>query len=302
MIALSPQLVARVLGGDVVGNRVSAPGPGHSRSDRSMVVFIDAAAPDGFRVHSHAGDDWRVCREHVARELGLPADRRHPGGDPSPASMRVPVSRTRDVAVRRQRRAVWIWEGAGDPTGTVVERYLAGRGLALSDDIAGDVLRFHPACPWSDGTVPAMVAVMRDISTGAVRAVHRTALAPDGTKLGRRMLGVTAGTAIMLDASANVALGLTVGEGIETCLAGRQLGLRPVWALGAVGAVRTFPVLAGVEALTILEETGDGGASAQAVREVGARWHHAGREVEIITPTVPGDLNDALLQGGARWN
>ena len=56
--------------------------------------------------------------------------------------------------------------------------------------------------------------------------------------------------AIKLDADENVEQGLHIGEGIETCLAGRQLDFKPCWALGSAGAIRGFPVLSGIEALT----------------------------------------------------
>src|SRR5262249_43210263 len=48
--------LARALDGDAVGrNTVVAPGPGHSRRDRSLSVRLT----DGdFVVFSHAGDDW----------------------------------------------------------------------------------------------------------------------------------------------------------------------------------------------------------------------------------------------------
>jgi len=49
---LDPRMVAWVLGGDVVRRNVVAPGPGHSRADRSLSVQIDPAAPEGFRCHS----------------------------------------------------------------------------------------------------------------------------------------------------------------------------------------------------------------------------------------------------------
>src|SRR6516225_5751491 len=70
---LEPRCVARELGGDVYGRAVLAPGPGHSRADRSLSITIDPAAPDGFRCHSFAGDDWREYREHVRFALGLGA-------------------------------------------------------------------------------------------------------------------------------------------------------------------------------------------------------------------------------------
>src|SRR5215211_2778669 len=70
---MDPRWIARALGGDVAGrNTVLAPGPGHSRKDRSLAVRLDPNAPDGFLVCSHAGDDWKLCRDHVRRALGLP--------------------------------------------------------------------------------------------------------------------------------------------------------------------------------------------------------------------------------------
>jgi 5S rRNA maturation endonuclease (ribonuclease M5) len=69
----SIQQIAELLGGEVRGNQVCAPGPGHSVSDRSLSVLIDASAPDGFVIHSFAGDDAIACRDYVRDRLGLPA-------------------------------------------------------------------------------------------------------------------------------------------------------------------------------------------------------------------------------------
>src|SRR5262245_35280269 len=72
--------LARALGGEVTGrDAVSAPGPGHSRKDRSLSIRIDPTAPDGFLLFSHANDDWRTCRDYVRDRLGLP--RWEPGDD-----------------------------------------------------------------------------------------------------------------------------------------------------------------------------------------------------------------------------
>jgi hypothetical protein len=60
---------ARALGGEEAGGQVLCPGPGHSASDRSLSVKI---GKDGQPVvYSHAGDDWKLCRDHVLRRLGL---------------------------------------------------------------------------------------------------------------------------------------------------------------------------------------------------------------------------------------
>jgi hypothetical protein len=61
------------LGGDVHGDKISAPGPNHSATDRSLTVWLKPDAPEGFTVHSHAGDDAITCRDYVRQKGGLPA-------------------------------------------------------------------------------------------------------------------------------------------------------------------------------------------------------------------------------------
>jgi hypothetical protein len=73
-------------------------------------------------------------------------------------------------------------------------------------------------------------------------------------------------------------------------MAARHFGLRPTWALGSAGAIASFPVLSGIECLTLLAEYDD--ASARAVEACAARWHSAGREVLINRPIGGKDLND----------
>jgi RecA-family ATPase len=63
--------LARALGGEIRGNQILAPGPGHSAVDRSLAVKLDAAAPDGFLVHSFADDDPIRCRDYVRERCGL---------------------------------------------------------------------------------------------------------------------------------------------------------------------------------------------------------------------------------------
>ena len=110
------------------------------------------------------------------------------------------------------------------------------------------------------------------------------------------MLGIVHRAAVKFEPISNT---LMVGEGIETCMAARQimaageLERAPVWALGSVGAISFFPVLDGVKRLIILGETGE--ASAQAVRLCGQRWQHAGRRVQVLYSEIGSDVNDALM-------
>ena len=71
MINYSPKQIAAALGGEVSGREVLAPGPNHSPKDRSMAIRMDPAAPDGFVVHSFAGDDPLACKDHVRSKLGI---------------------------------------------------------------------------------------------------------------------------------------------------------------------------------------------------------------------------------------
>jgi hypothetical protein len=65
-----------------------------------------------------------------------------------------------------------------------------------------------------------------------------------------------------------------------------------VWALGSAGAIQTFPVLPGIDALSILLETDDDGANERAAQECARRWTEASREVLLVTPLLVGDMND----------
>jgi putative DNA primase/helicase len=242
---------ARALGGEVAGGEILCPGPSHGPRDRSLSVKLSASAPDGFLVHSFAGDPWQDCRG--------------------------------------RNRALALWRASGDPRGTLAERYLASRKLDLDTDLAGNVLRWHPG-------IGAMLALFRDIRTDEPRAICRTFLDHEGRKIERKFLGPVGGCAIMLD---GLDIVLHVGEGVETCMAARQLGLRPTWALGSAGAVAAFPVLGGVDRLNLLQENDD--ASERACEACAARWYAAGREVFFKQPKRGKDANDALmLMGSSR--
>lgn len=67
--------IARALGGQVVGRQVTAPGPGHSARDRSLSIHLSMYDHDGFIVFSHAGDDWKYCKEYVRSKLGITSQR-----------------------------------------------------------------------------------------------------------------------------------------------------------------------------------------------------------------------------------
>jgi len=309
-VNLDLRTIARALGGEITAGKVIAPAPGHSPRDRSLWVIPSHQAPNGYRVHCFSPkDDWREARDYVRDKLGLAPDawrrceKNRQIGDSTSRRQLAPChasgqfGHTADHAARIAR-AMAIWDEAGDPRSTLAEVYLRSRGLDLSNDVAGAVVRFHPRCPWRDEErqqtirVPALVACMRAIDVDSITAVHRTRLTPEGTKVDRRMLGIAAGSAIKIDPDDAVTIGLAIGEGIESCLAGRQLGFKPVWSLGSASAIAAFMVSPGIEALTILAERDD--ANARAIEACASRWHAAGREVVVVEPASGSDILDAL--------
>jgi phage/plasmid primase-like uncharacterized protein len=198
------------------------------------------------------------------------------------------------------------WNEAKPVEGTLAQRlYLASRGIHKLPPDAGEVLRFHSHCVFGrDGDewrfLPCLIALVRDVITNAPKAVIRTALTPDGKKIARMAFGPTAGGAVKLWGDEWVSTGLVVGEGVETVLAAAQrsyLGtlLQPAWAVIDAGHLVRFPVLAGIEALTILTDNDEPGQ--RAARECADRWVAAGREVDVLIPNAIGaDFNDITME------
>jgi putative DNA primase/helicase len=205
-----------------------------------------------------------------------------------------------------------IWQASQAIEGTPAQAYLQNRGLEVNDGVSGRVLRYHAACPFhrvEDGKkihveVPALVALFRSIVGDEPMAIMRTAITLDGRKAdlspAKLSLGPADGSAVKLSANDEVTIGLTLAEGIETALAGLMLGFAPAWALCSSGRIRTFPVLPGVEALTVLVDHDDeakskAGAGQVCARQVSKVWTAAGREVLRVVPDLVGqDMADLV--------
>lgn len=292
MMILDARNIAYALGGDVTGrDRCNVPGPGHGKLDRSLSIKIDARAPGGFVVFSHAADDPMECRDYVCEKLGLPQWQR---GRDRRAPFVVTNGRPDHDKERLKLFALRVWSAAINPRGSIVEHYLREhRGLALLDDVAGTVIRFHGSLYFDAQTrLPGMVCLLRNIFTDEPCGIHRTFLDRNtGDKIDRKMLGVAKEAAIKFDSQNNIGAHLTIGEGVETVLSARAAGFTPAWALGSSGAVRTFPALAEIGELTVLEENDP--TSRRDVKACAKRYLDARRPVNIVKSHVGNDLNDA---------
>jgi len=238
--------------------------------------------------------DFRDALAWARAFLGEAQPSREPSpAKPPPGPDDAAPSATLDLARR-------LWRGAVPAAGTLVETYLAHRGLRLGPRMP---LRFHLHV-WRNRANgppgPAMLALMTHPERNEPVGVHVTYLRADGhgkadgpaakVMFGRR--GV-----IRLSPDEEVTLGLGIAEGIETSVAVMQrLDWRPMWAATCAGAVASFPVLPGLDAITIFSDFDPAGM--RAAEACARRWSEAGREATIWSPER-GDWRDAACPEAA---
>ena len=200
---------------------------------------------------------------------------------------------------RNAEAAARIWKETYPIAGTAGEAYLRKRGIELAavPDFGG--LRWHPKCPWQGGPIGCVVSRFTDTITGEPRGIHRRPI--DGQK--PRTLGPMKDCVIRVWPDDMVTTGLVLGEGVESTLAAacqithRGTLLQPAWAAGCADNMKRFPVLPGIEALTLLVDHDASGTGQDAAATCARRWLAAGREVIRLTPKVVGaDFNDIIKQ------
>lgn len=199
--------------------------------------------------------------------------------------------------------ALALWQQAVPVVLTPADRYLLQtRKLEVPIDLLtdGEVLRFHPSCPFGEKRYPCLLALWRTIAGDEPAAIMRTALTPDAKKIGRLALGPTGGAAIKLTPDVDVSYGLHIAEGLETGLAAMMQGFAPMWITGLHG-IQTFPVLAGIDCLTVIVDNDppkDGKrAGPDAAAQCVERWTDAGREAQIVAPNKPGSDMADIVKG-----
>ena len=158
MIVTDLRQITERVGGEVRGLRAYVPGPGHSRDDRSLAVWLCSTTPLGVMTHSFAGDPWPACNDYLAAAIGAGSDywRTARRADPAEIQRLKEARRRSEVAAqatvaRRQASARMICREGQDPFGTPVEMHLNRRRLALPVEVANVALFYHPACPWGTG-------------------------------------------------------------------------------------------------------------------------------------------------------
>lgn len=137
-----------------------------------------------------------------------------------------------------------------------------------------------------------MISLMTCPETGEASGAHVTYLRADGTgkaEGGRAKIMLGQAGIIRLSPDEEISLGLGLAEGIETGLAiMQQFGWRPAWSAASAGGIGRFPVLRGIESITLFADQDSAGI--EAARQCARRWQEAGREARILAPPM-GDFD-----------
>lgn len=194
---------------------------------------------------------------------------------------------------QKKEFALKIWEESASPANTLVETYLASRGLNIHIPSS---LRFHPDLKHlpSEKDYPCMVALITHGMEETPMAIQRTYLARDGKgkaqiEPNRMMLGLSRGGAIKLGEPDEL---LMVGEGIETCLSAMAATGHPAWAAMSASGLVALELPKSIKRVIVLA---DGDKRGEEVAQQSARrWTQQGRKVSIARPPRGKDFNDLL--------
>jgi putative DNA primase/helicase len=200
----------------------------------------------------------------------------------------------------RTARALAVWREARRADGTILETYLANRGLAPPPP---QCLRFHPRCPHPSGAnLPAMIGLVEHVDHGPT-AIHRTFISADGSgkaavEPDKASLGPVAGGAMRL-AQARAGQWLLVAEGLETTLSVMHACALPGWAALSEGGIKSLVLPSSANMVVICADNDANGVGQRAANAAAERFLAEGRRVRIALPPMAGlDFND-LLRGSA---
>ena len=231
---------------------------------------------DGVDVHCFAGCNWKdVKAALIGLELLAPLGAVDLTVRPPQPAQQKPDKEQ----AKRIDYALSLWDiskplrvGTRETLGWRYFKYT--RKLPL--DQLGDLSH---ALRWHDyGS--AVMALMTDAVTGSPCGIHRTIVKADGSNRERKMLGRQGVVRLVPDEDVTAGLGVT--EGIEDGIAVMLSGWAPVWAATSAGAIERFPVMSGIEHLTIFADADEAGIRSADV--CATRWRSAGRQVEVKTP------------------
>jgi len=289
--------IARALGGRRSGQWWRCRCPAHQSRGETLAL---KDGDDRLLVKCWAGCEPRDVLAELAR-LGLLEDDLL-----SPLSLSSqPLT---DGVERHQRRianALDLFNGGRLAAGSLVQRYLFGRGIDMTipDTIRASFGWLHHRD--SGERRPAMLGLVEHAEHGPV-AVHVTYLAIDGSckatiDPNRKFFGPVKGGAVRLGSPVRTDRWLIVGEGIESTASAMQLwGAPSGWAALSANGLRNLVLPPEAQRIVIACDNDENGVGQAAARDAAWIWMEAERTVRVMLPPQPvppqskTDFNDVL--------
>lgn len=279
--------ITLALGGRWLGRGASCKCPAHE--DASPSLSISETRDGRPLVHCFAGcSQGQVIDALRARGLWDGEAFRDPGYPQGITTK--PDGMDRDERARRLY-ARELWDKALPIAGTLVETYLASRGIRSTSD----ALRYMPRLKHapSGQVFPCMLAALTDFQ-GHVVAVQRTWLAKDGSSKApvdspKMTVGPMGHAAVKLFPCRRT---LGLAEGIETAMSAEALYCIPTWATLSAGRLKAVRVSPPVDTIVIFADRGKvGQEEAFAAADY---FETCEFKVDVYFPKDGADFNDAL--------
>lgn len=308
-MSLSLADVHGIFGGDLRGDRVHAPSPGHSPHDRGMILRL---RHDGRGVFVYLfNGDWKHAQRYVETELRcrgfVSADVRAPTAAERKAFAQAAAKAEAERKTRQLTKMHTVaCEGTAPEPGGPVRNYGAARGLPSAVMAMG----INSGAIWEhrdEFKRPSMLVLSHDLS-GRLSAVQLTKLKPDGSgkrgsSIDRLTFGVPSGAAARLIKFTGDTL--AVAEGTETALAFFALRGVPTWATFGTRNLAAFEPPRNVRTLIIAADGDKADPSRpgdfKGMDAAEALFDRLKSRVRVVIEAAPQGLDwlDVLNAGGA---
>jgi hypothetical protein len=209
----------------------------------------------------------------------------------------VPIGRVRNQGRQAKiptGKLMDLWVKSLPPQESPVSEYLRFRGYQGQ---IPESIRFLPCHKHTSSgqTFPVMLARV-DNQNGALQALHRTYLQPNGkgkakAEPAKMTLGPVGGGSIRLAKATDQVI---LCEGIETGLALLQETGLPVWACVSAGGLKTILLPDSIQSVIIAADHDTTGL--KAAEDAAKRFYYENRIVRVIRPQQPGhDFADQIF-------